>query len=113
MHIHPSTIRTSTNANELCSKKYHLFIFSGVLQIFFNNPICNSFETVMQFVIFQVTCEDILGEGPEFKLQLEVQTIRGLKVEIIENDSRTFSVRSLVPGTKCEIKLTAKNEHSI
>ena len=67
----------------------------------------------MQFAIFQATCEDIPGEGAEVKLQLEVQTIRGLKVKVVELDSQTFSVRSLVPGTKYEIKLTAKNKHGI
>ena len=65
----------------------------------------------MQFAIFQVTCEDIPGEGAEVKLQLKVQTIRGLKVKVVEKDSRTFSVRSLIPGTKYEIKLETKNKH--
>ena len=54
---------------------------------------------------------DIPGEWAEVKLQLEVQTIKGLKVKVIEKDSRTFLVRSLVPGTKYEIELTAKNKH--
>ena len=45
------------------------------------------------------------------KLQLEVRTIGGRKMKVNEKDSRTFSVNSLVPGTKYEIKLEAKNLH--
>ena len=63
-----------------------------------------NFEKIMQFVLLQVTCEDIPGDGTEVKLQLEVQTIRGRKVKVIEQDSQTFSVKSLVPGSKYEIK---------
>ena len=32
-------------------------------------------------------------------------------MKVVEKDSRTFSVRSLIPGTKYEIKLEAKNKH--
>ena len=32
-------------------------------------------------------------------------------MKVVEKDFRTFSVNSLVPGTKYQIKLTAKNKH--
>ena len=50
-------------------------------------------------------------ENDEAKLLLEVHTENGVKRKVLEKDSENFSVSGLVPGTKYEIKVTAKNQH--